>query len=443
MPNPATLREQRLRKTKAQLIDEIDTLEQRAAALEAANRSSAPRGAKASEGYLATQQLADLARFPSENPNPVLRVMPDGTVLYANDAAIAVKGLLKGRRKSTLAGDLAGVCAEASGTAEVRETEFESGDRVFAFSIAPVTGETYINLYGRDITERKRAEAELAEKEAQLRLALDHMPGALVYTDKDLNIVLCNERHSEMYQAQREMLQPGQPYPDFLRYLAEQGYYGEGDVDALVAERVESLRNPSGKTFEDLTPEGRVYRIRRQRVAAGGTVTVMTDITERKRAEAALRESRQLLQTVLDHMPAQVYFRDVDGRFMLINRKYEEIHRVTRDDVLGKTLHEVFPKERADDYATLDPEVARQRRVLEREETHLLADGEHVMAVVKFPIFDLSGEVVAVGGIDHDITERKRAEAELAEKEAQLRLALDYMPGSIVNAGWKLAHLAD
>ncbi len=114
MPNPSTLRGQRLRKTKAQLIDEIDTLEQRAAAIEAAYGSGAPLRAKASDRFLATQEIADLARFPSENPNPVLRVMPDGTLLYANEAARAVKGLLKGRKKSTLARDLAGVCAEAS-----------------------------------------------------------------------------------------------------------------------------------------------------------------------------------------------------------------------------------------------------------------------------------------------------------------------------------------
>ncbi len=92
MPSPATVRERRLRKTKAQLIDEIDTLEQRAAAIEATYRSGAPMRAKASNRYLANQELADLARFPCENPNPMLRVMPDGTVLYANDAALAVKG---------------------------------------------------------------------------------------------------------------------------------------------------------------------------------------------------------------------------------------------------------------------------------------------------------------------------------------------------------------
>jgi len=183
MPNMATVRERRFRKTKAQLIDEIDTLEQRAAALEATCRSGAPMPAKARARYLANQELADLARLPSENPNPVLRVMPDGTVLYVNDAAIAVKGLLKGRKKPALTRDLAGVCAEASGTAEVRETEFESGDRVFAFSITPIADETYINVYGRDISREHAAERELAEKEAQFRAALDSVRGLLVYAD--------------------------------------------------------------------------------------------------------------------------------------------------------------------------------------------------------------------------------------------------------------------
>jgi adenylate cyclase len=71
-----------------------------------------------------------------------------------------------------------------------------------------------------------------------------------------------------------------------LSYLAAHGYYGEGDVAARVARRVESLRNPTGKTFEDRAPDGRTYRIVRRKVASGGTVTVMTDVTELKNAEA-------------------------------------------------------------------------------------------------------------------------------------------------------------
>jgi class 3 adenylate cyclase/PAS domain-containing protein len=144
-----------------------------------------------------------------------------------------------------------------------------------------------------DITDQKQAEQSLAEKEAQLHVALDNMPGALVYTDEDLNIVVCNERFKDMYGAPRELLQPGRFYPDFLRYLAVNGYYGTGDVDVLVAERVESLRNPSGRSFEDHTPDGRWLRIRRRRAAAGGAVTVMTDITEQKQAERELVEAKQ------------------------------------------------------------------------------------------------------------------------------------------------------
>jgi class 3 adenylate cyclase len=129
--------------------------------------------------------------------------------------------------------------------------------------------------------------------EAQLHVALDNMPGALVYTDENLNFLICNDRFREMYPVPPELLQPGRPYTDFLRYLAEHGYYGEGDVDALVARRVESLRNPSGESFEDRTPNGRTYSIRRRRAAAGGTVTIMTDITEQKRAEQALVVAKQ------------------------------------------------------------------------------------------------------------------------------------------------------
>ena len=90
--------------------------------------------------------------------------------------------------------------------------------------------------------------------ENQVHVALDNMPGALVHTDEDLKIVFCNERFKEMYPAPRQLLQSGRPYPDFLRFLAENGYYGAGDVAALVAQRVESLRNPTGKSFEDRTP---------------------------------------------------------------------------------------------------------------------------------------------------------------------------------------------
>jgi PAS domain-containing protein len=63
----------------------------------------------------------------------------------------------------------------------------------------------------RTSTERRQSNTQSVELEAQLHVALDNMPGALVYTDEDLNIVICNERFKEMYPVPRELLQPGQP----------------------------------------------------------------------------------------------------------------------------------------------------------------------------------------------------------------------------------------
>ena len=176
-----------------------------------------------------------------------------------------------------------------------------------------------------DITEQKRAEQDLATGEAQLHIALDNMPGALAYTDKDLRIVVCNNRFKEMYIVPQELLQPGRPYADLLRYLAENGYYGEGDVEALVAKRVESLRNPTGKSFEDHTPDGRWYRILRRRVAGGGAVTVMTDITEQKQAERdlldATRRTEEANKLITEQNRAlQALYAEIQDK----NRKVEE-----------------------------------------------------------------------------------------------------------------------
>jgi PAS domain-containing protein len=167
--------------------------------------------------------------------------------------------------------------------------------------------------------------------DVQLQVALDNMPGALVYTDEDLNIVICNDRFKEMYRVPEELLQAGRPYPDFLRYLAEHGYYDEGDVDALVARRVDSLRNPSGRSFEDHAPDGRWYRIVRRRAAGGGTVTVMTDITDQKQAEQDLAKKEAQLRVALGNMPGALVYTDKDLNVVFCNDRFKEMYDAPPD----------------------------------------------------------------------------------------------------------------
>src|SRR3984893_11157741 len=135
-----------------------------------------------------------------------------------------------------------------------------------------------------------------------------------------------------------------------------------------------------------------------------------------------LRESQQLLQAIVDNSQALVYVKDLDGRYLLINRRFEEIFRLGRESVLGRTDHHLFPKEAADAFRDLDVRVARAQHALTAEETVPQADGLHTYISIKAPLRDAAGKANGVFGISTDITDRKRHEERLRTQLARLSL---------------------
>jgi class 3 adenylate cyclase/PAS domain-containing protein len=268
-----------------------------------------------------------------------------------------------------------------------------------------------------DVTEQKKAERELAEKEARFHVALDNMPGAVVYTDDDLRIVICNERFKEMYRAPSELLQPGRPYPDFLRFLAEHGYYGEGDVDALVAKRVESLRNPSNKTFEDRTPDGRVYRVGRRRVEAGGVVTVMTDITEQKKVEQELADKEAQFHLALDNMPGAVVYTDDDLNIVICNAPFKEMYRAPSELLQPGRPYPNFLRFLAENgyYGEGDVDALVAKRVESLRNPSNKTFEDHTPDGRVYRIRRRRVQAGGVVTVMTDITEQKKAEIELLE----------------------------
>src|SRR5439155_17855122 len=126
------------------------------------------------------------------------------------------------------------------------------------------------------------------------------------------------------------------------------------------------------------------------------------------------------LQAVLDNTTAVIYLKDTDGRYLLVNRQFQDLFHVTPGQVLRQTDYELFPAEMADAFQANDRKVLQSRTPLEFEEV-APRDGElRTYISIKFPLWDNTGMPYAVCGISTDITERKRAEKKLVEANAAL-----------------------
>jgi len=156
--------------------------------------------------------------------------------------------------------------------------------------------------------------------------------------------------------------------------------------------------------------------------------TVYTDFSEHVALEKRLAESEARIQTLLDNSPAPVYFKDRDLRFVMANRRYLEVNGVTLDQVLGRNSLEIYGDPTGAIFIAHDREILEARTLITHEET---INGATFLTT-KFPVIDKAGELIGVGGIETDITERvaverayrqARDEAETANRSKSAFLA--------------------
>ena len=143
------------------------------------------------------------------------------------------------------------------------------------------------------------------------------------------------------------------------------------------------------------------------------TRTIFRDISERYHAKQALWKSEQQLRAILDNSSAVIYLKDYWGRYILINKRFENLFNIPQDLAVGKSDFDLFPKEVAEAFRTDDLKVFEAGRPLEFEEIAPHSDGPHTYLSIKFPLLDPNGEPYALGGIAADITERKQIDAEV------------------------------
>lgn len=262
----------------------------------------------------AEEEIRSLARFPSENPGPVLRIAKDGIILYANAAAKSLLGELKTEIGQPAPHHWCRLVSDALNSGLRKEIEVEHRGRMFLFILTPVTDIAYVNVYGLDITERREAEEELRESNEQFRSLAEKSPN-MIFVNAKGRIVYANRKCEEIMGYKKEEF--CSPHFDFLDLIAP-------EFKDLVKANFATHKKREGLEpyeYAIVTKEGKRLEV----MLSTSLVTyhgkkailgILADITKQKKTENSLKEASE--------------------RFEVVNEKMGVVGKLTRHDVRNK-----------------------------------------------------------------------------------------------------------
>ena len=256
----------------------------------------------------------------------------------------------------------------------------------------------------------------------------------LTVFDSSLRLVAWNDTFLRLLEFPPELAFVGAEFESFIRYNAERGEYGDGDLDSLIRTRLEAARQFQPHCFERARPNGQILRIRGEPLPHRGFITLYTDITEQRRNETLIREQNAELEDrvrqrtaqlrlITDTIPALIAYFDSNQIYRYANRGYCDWFNKRLEDVIGNSIHNVIG-ERA-----LDSVKHYVARVLSGEqvtyEYAMIRDGEKVHArSTLVPEIDRNGRVMGCFVLSFDITEQKRMQAALVQAQKMEAIGL-------------------
>ncbi|MGC1378837.1 MAG: PAS domain S-box protein [Anaerolineales bacterium] len=260
----------------------------------------------------AEHEITSLAKFPSENPNPVLRLSQDGIVMYANAASGALLknwGCAVGDSAPQRWRDLT-VQALASGETETVDVEYNG--KVYSMFIAPVAGMSYVNIYGRDITKRKQAEDALRVSEEKFRKAFFTSPDSInINRLADGMYVSINAGFSQImgYSAEEIVGKTSLELNIWATPKDRKALMRALMKNGEVADFEACFRTKNGDVRCGLMSAA-VFELNN----APHILSITRDITERKRMEEALQESEKRFRNLVNNSPDVIYVLDLAER---------------------------------------------------------------------------------------------------------------------------------
>jgi PAS domain S-box-containing protein len=244
------------------------------------------------ESRRAEAEIQNLARFPGENPNPILRYSPEGKLLYANESSRTSLEVCLGDIGTVGPAEWRQWIAEVFPTGTPFETEFLCGERTFLLLFVPITAEGYVNVYGRDVTDRKRAESALVEQSERTRAIVETAVDGIITIDERGIVQTVNPSVERIFGYAPEevlgrnvnMLMPEPYHSAHNQYLTNYLTTGKNKIIGIGRE-VQGKRKDGSIFPLDLAVSEIALEGRRQFTG------LVHDITNRKQAENLLKEA--------------------------------------------------------------------------------------------------------------------------------------------------------
>jgi diguanylate cyclase (GGDEF)-like protein/PAS domain S-box-containing protein len=311
-----------------------------------------------------------------------------------------------------------------------------------ALSLASVNIRGQWNAVGivQDITERKKAEKELSESEERYRFITNNSADHIWTMDLSLGFSYSSPAVTKIfgYTVEEFMAQPIDKFftPESLAasnkmLMEELQTDGKPNVNPNRIRTFQTKHyHKNGKT---IWVESSLIFIRDASLKPIGILGVTRDITERKKAEEALRKNELFLNTLLTSIPIPVFYKDRDGRYMGFNKAYETFFGATKEKLIDKTVFDISPPELAKVYYEKDKELLESggEQRYESQVKNTLGETRDVI-FNKAVLTDDKGIVSGLIGAILDITERKKAERELKETSDYLNNLIEYANAPII-----------
>jgi PAS domain S-box-containing protein len=288
-----------------------------------------------------------------------------------------------------------------------------------------------------------RAAMLRAAESSQLAQIVAHTTNAVILTDAPGRVEWVNEGFTRItgYSLEEvrgrtpgEILQGPDTDPATVARMRASLARGEG-----FREQILNYRRDGAPCWLEIE----VQPIRDEGGELTGFMAIESDITARKQAEQALREAQNFLSTIIDSMPVTLFVKEASAlKYVMFNRASEALLGISRDELLGKSDYDLFPKEQADFFVGRDREVlARGQRLEMLEEPIDTPQGTRLLHTIKVPVNDSQGRAAYLLGISTDITESRKVERLKSEfistVSHELRTPLTSIRGSLglVSAG--------